>query len=176
MLKTTASLLALAALIGLSTACAQEGSPVREGDMVPNVTLPATGSRKQINLQDLKGKKVVLFFYPKAMTPGCTRESCAFRDLSKEFAAADTIVLGISTDKVEAQEQFTKKESLNFPLLADNEMKLSKALGVLDEKRGLSRRATFVIDKDGKIAKIYPAVKDVVKHPDEVLGFVKTLK
>ena len=70
MLKTTASLLALSTVIGLSTACAQEGGPVKEGDKVPDVTLPATGAKKSVNLRDLAGKKVVLYFFPKAMTPG----------------------------------------------------------------------------------------------------------
>src|SRR5262249_16265318 len=144
LMRTLVGILAL----GLALPALAQETKVKEGDLVPDVTLPATGTQKEVNLRGLKGKNLVLFFYPKAMTPGCPRESCGFRDVAKDFTAADTVVLGISTDKLEAQEQFTKKEGLNYLLLADSEMKVAKALGVLDEKRGLARRVTFVIDKE----------------------------
>jgi peroxiredoxin Q/BCP len=114
----------------------------------------------------------VLFFYPKAMTPGCTKESCKFRDLSKDFAKLDTVVLGISTDKLDAQEMFTEKEKLNFPLLADADKKVTQDYGVLNSQRGLASRATFVIDKKGVVRKIYP-MASAEKNPQEVLDYVR---
>jgi thioredoxin-dependent peroxiredoxin len=144
---------------------------VKEGDTAPDITLPATGEKPELGLKGLKGKNVVLFFYPKAMTPGCTIESCGFRDVVKDFAAADTVVLGISTDKLEDQQKFIDKEKLNFPLLADNEQKMAKAFGVMRDDK-VTKRVTFVIDKEGKIAKIYENVKPK-GHPEEVLKYVK---
>lgn len=133
--------------------------------------LPDKKDATSLSLKDLKGKNVVLFFYPKAMTKGCTVESCGFRDRVEKFAAADTVILGISTDKLDAQDQFTKKEKLSFPLLADPEKKVTKAYGALGPK-GFASRYTFVIDKKGVLRKVYTKVspKD---HPDEVLDFVK---
>ena len=124
----------------------------------------------------MKGKKtVVLFFYPKAMTGGCTKESCRYRDLQAEFAKLDAVVLGISTDDITAQRKFTDKENLNMPLLADPDKKVSSALGVMKNDK-VTRRVTFVVGKDGRIAKIFDDVKDAAKHPDEVLEFVKSMK
>ena len=114
----------------------------------------------------------MLYFYPRAMTPGCTAESCAFRDRIPEFNKLDTVIIGISTDKVEDQGKFTEKESLNFPLLADPEQKVSKALGVMREGANVTQRVTFVIDKSGTIRKIYSTVTPGT-HPEEVLDFVK---
>lgn len=146
---------------------------VKEGDEVPDIKLAATQNKdKEISIRDLKGKNVVLFFYPRAMTPGCTKESCGFRDVSKQFADVNTVVLGISTDPLDKQQQFTDKEKLNFPLLADNEMKMARALGVMSPKGSATKRVTFVINKEGKIAKIYEKV-DPTKHPEEVLTYVK---
>lgn len=172
------TLLALAALCLPMSVVAQDKIAVKVGDAAPAIELPAANpgaDAKPVNLADFKGKKnVVLFFYPRAMTKGCTIESCGFRDLQKDFAGADTVIFGISTDKVEAQDQFIKKENLNFPLLADNEQKVSKSLGVMG-KGTATQRVTFVIDKEGKIAKIYDKVTPAT-HPKEVLEFIKTLK
>ncbi len=146
---------------------------VKEGDSAPEISLPATGEKKMLNLAELKGKKnVVLFFYPKAMTKGCTIESCGFRDVAKDFEALDTVIVGISIDKLSAQEEFVKKEKLNFPLLADDEMKVSKMLGVMADNGKVTKRITFVIDKEGKIAKIYDKVNPK-EHPTEVLKFIR---
>ena len=92
-----------------------------EGQLAPDFTLPASGTTQSITLSELRGKRVVLFFYPKDDTPGCTVEACAFRDLSTAFAAAGVVVLGLSKDALGAHEKFTGKFDLNFPLLADTE-------------------------------------------------------
>jgi thioredoxin-dependent peroxiredoxin len=162
---------ALALCLALPAFAQDAKLKVKEGDTAPDITLPATGEKPELGLKGLKGKNVVLFFYPKAMTPGCTIESCGFRDVVKDFAAADTVVLGISTDKLEDQQKFIDKEKLNFPLLADNERKMANAFGVMRDDK-VTKRVTFVIDKEGKIAKIYENVKPK-GHPEEVLKYVK---
>jgi peroxiredoxin Q/BCP len=153
-------------------------TPPKVGDPAPDITLPATQvekvlpdakDKKSLNLKDFKGKKnVVLFWYPKAMTPGCTIESCGFRDMLEKISATDTVIIGFSPDMVDRQQQFTDKEKLNFPLIADKDKKLHAALGV-------KGRSTWIIDKEGKIAKIYTDVKPA-DHPKEVLEFVEKLK
>jgi peroxiredoxin Q/BCP len=173
-----------ALLLGLTVGTApgrEEPARVEEGKPAPAVDLPATQiekalpdkkDAKTVNLSDLKGKNVVLFFYPKAMTPGCTRECRAFRDLSQDFTKLNTVVLGISTDTLEDQGKFTDKEKLNFPLLADADKKVATAFGVLNTQRGFANRSTFVIDKNGIVRKIY-AKADADKNPMEVLEWVK---
>jgi thioredoxin-dependent peroxiredoxin len=165
------------ALVGVACA-ADETKPPKEGDKAPNVTLPATQADKvpgakdgKVSLEGLKGKNVVLFFYPKAMTPGCTVESCGFSAIAEKFTAADTVVIGISTDTLELQQKFTEKEKLTVPLLADADKSVTKAFGVLSD-RGMANRYTFVIDKTGTVRKVYNKVapKD---HPEEVLKYVK---
>ncbi len=170
---------AAAALTGLFAVAAD--APPKEGDKAPDINLPATQIDKvlpaakgtgTLKLSDLHGKKnVVLYFYPKAMTSGCTVESCGFRDVADQFARLDTVVIGISTDKLDDQQKFTDKEHLNFPLIADNTKEATKAYGALSP-RGFANRYTFVIDKQGVIRKVYTKVtpKD---HPAEVLAFVK---
>jgi len=153
----------------------------REGEPAPSVQLPAAFAGKlmsgkkdgeALGLQDFQGKKnVVLYFYPKAMTQGCTIESCGFRDINEKFAKLDTVVIGISTDPVDMQKQFIAKEHLNFPLLADPDKQIAKRFGVLNE-RGMANRVTFVIDKQGNIAKVFEKVNPK-GHPEEVLKFVK---
>ena len=116
---------------------------------------------------------MVLYFYPKAMTSGCTVESCGFRDVADQFAKLDTVVIGISTDKLDAQQQFTDKEKLNFPLMADADKSASQAFGVLSRANpNMASRYTFVIDKEGIIRKVYLKVNPQ-NHPEEVLAYVK---
>jgi peroxiredoxin Q/BCP len=150
------------------------------GKPAPNIELPATQvgnvlpdkkDGKTLNLKDLRGKNVVLYFYPKAMTPGCTKESCGYRDVKDQFAKLDTVVIGISTDTVEDQQKFTDKEQLNFPLFADADKKVAKEYGVLGP-RGVAQRTTFVIDKKGVVRKVYTGVNPT-KNPQEVLDYVK---
>jgi thioredoxin-dependent peroxiredoxin len=150
-----------------------------EGKPAPDISLPATSvpgksGGEVLNLSDLKGKTVVLYFYPKAMTSGCTVESCGYRDLADQFGQANAVVIGISTDKLDAQKQFIDKEHLNFPLIADADKKAAQAYGVLSS-RGYAKRFTFVIDKDGTVRKVYD-VKDVKMHPHDVLEYVQGMK
>jgi thioredoxin-dependent peroxiredoxin len=155
---------------------------VEEGQWAPKLDLPATQinkvlpdskDAKTINLSDFRGKKnIVLFFYPKAMTKGCTIESCAFSAKAADFAKLDTVVIGISTDKLDDQLKFTEKEKLEVPLLADPDKTMTRAFGALNPERGMANRYTYVIDKKGVIRKIYKQVKPA-EHPAEVLEYVK---
>lgn len=153
---------------------------VKTGDKFPNVSLEASSidkakpGAKAVSIADLKGKNVVVFFYPRALTPGCTTESCGFRDLAKDFPA-DTVLLGASNDKMDKQKEFTDKHMLPYALLCDVDSALIKELGIMSPKGNAAQRVTFVIGKDGKIAKIYDKVTPAA-HPKEVLEFVKTLK
>lgn len=116
-------------------------------------------------LSQLQGKNVVLYFYPKDDTPGCTKEACGFRDNHEAFTSADTVVLGISCDSVESHEKFANKFELPFPLLADEDHAIAEKYGVWVEKNMYGKkswgvqRATFLIDKKGKIAAVWPRVK-----------------
>jgi peroxiredoxin Q/BCP len=147
---------------------------LQEGDPAPEISLPSeTG--EILNLSDLKGKRVVLFFYPKADTPGCTKEACAFRDHSKAFAKSNTVIVGISPDRPNAQSKFKQKFDLPFNLLADTEHTAAEAYGVWKEKSMYGKkymgieRSTFVIDESGVIRKIYRKVK-VDEHAEDVLA------
>jgi peroxiredoxin Q/BCP len=130
---------------------------------------------KTVRLSDLRGKKVVIFFYPKAMTSGCTQEACDFRDEIGAFKKRKAAVLGISKDSPEAQAKFKAKHDLPFPLLADEDAKVMKAWGVWQQKSLYGRkfmgcvRTTVVVDPDGKVAQVYPKVK-VAGHAQTVLG------
>jgi len=135
-----------------------------------------------ISLKDFKGKKhVVLYFYPKDDTPGCTKEACGFRDRIKQLEKEDAVVLGVSRDSPVSHKKFIQKYSLPFSLLADEDEKICKAYGTLKMKNfyGIKRRGvarmTFLIGKDGLIKKIYPAVNPE-EHADEILSALKTLK
>lgn len=144
-----------------------------EGDKAPAFSLPAdTG--ETVSLSDYKGKTVVLYFYPKDLTPGCTQEACDFRDQSVAFKKRKAVILGVSADSVARHEKFRDKLGLTFPLLADEDKKVCKAYGVWKEKSLYGRkfmgieRTTFVIGPDGKIAKIFAKVK-VKEHTAAVL-------
>ncbi|MBV9404654.1 MAG: peroxiredoxin, partial [Acidobacteriaceae bacterium] len=125
----------------------------------------------------LRGKNVVLYFYPKADTPGCTKEACAFRDESPRFQKSNTVIVGVSPDATSAQAKFKQKYGLPFTLLADTEHKAAEDYGVWKEKNMYGRksmgveRTTFVIGPDGRIKKIFPKVS-VEGHADEVLAAV----
>ena len=130
---------------------------------------------KKVSLSDFRGKKVILYFYPKDNTPGCTRESCAFRDNLTEIKRKGGAVVGVSVDSVASHKGFKQKYALNFPLLSDSEKKISLAYGVWKQKSLYGRkymgleRSTFLINEDGKIAKIFLKVQ-VDGHLDEVLA------
>jgi peroxiredoxin Q/BCP len=147
-------------------------------DKVPDFTLLDQNGEK-VSLKDFKGKTVVLYFYPKADTPGCTIEASEFRDDYKQFQKAGAVVLGISPDKPEAQKKFADKYKLNFTLLADTEKEVAKAFDVWKEKNMYGKkvmgivRSTFVIGPDGKLKKAFRKVK-VEGHAGQVLTELKS--
>jgi peroxiredoxin Q/BCP len=146
---------------------------LKAGDTAPSFTLPSSDG-SEVSLSDFKGKKVVLYFYPKDDTPGCTTEACSFRDDLSAFKRKGAVVLGISVDGIESHKKFVGKYSLQFPLLSDEEKRVVKAYGVWKEKSLYGRkylgtvRTTFIIDEQGKIAHIFPKVK-VDGHTKAVL-------
>ena len=148
------------------------------GKTAPDFSLPST-TGEAVSLRQFKGKKtVVLYFYPKDDTPGCTREACDFRDHSEDFEKNNVVVLGISTDAMEVHLKFKDKQRLPFPLLSDEDATVSKMFGVYKQKNLYGKksmgieRTTFVIDRSGRIAQIYPRVK-VEGHIRDVLEFVR---
>jgi peroxiredoxin Q/BCP len=149
------------------------------GDKAPDFTLPTDGDGK-IKLSDLKGQKVVIYFYPKDDTSGCTAEACQFRDMLPKFKKMDAVVVGISRDPVAAHDKFKKKYQLPFTLASDVEGKVTEKYGVWVQKSMYGRkymgieRATFLIDDKGKIAQVWHKVK-VPGHADEVLKAVDAL-
>jgi thioredoxin-dependent peroxiredoxin len=146
------------------------------GDKAPDFTLPTDGDGK-ISLGKLKGQKVVLYFYPKDDTSGCTAEACAFRDMFPRFKKMDAVVIGISRDSVKSHDKFKTKYELPFTLASDAEGKVTEAYGVWVQKSMYGRkymgieRATFLIDEKGKIEQVWHKVK-VPGHADEVLKAV----
>jgi len=153
---------------------------VAEGEAAPNFTL-VSDDGPAVSLAALKGKPVVVYFYPRDDTPGCTREACAFRDRSSELKAHGATVLGISTDDVKSHGKFRKKFDLNFPLLADTEHKTAEAFGAWREKNMYGKksmgiqRSTFVIDAVGIVRKVWRKV-NVDGHDAEVLAALDELK
>ena len=146
------------------------------GKPAPEISLE-TDSGEPFQLSSLRGKNVILYFYPKADTPGCTKEACAFRDATPRFQKANTVIVGVSPDASNAQARFKSKFDLPFALLADADHKAAEAYGVWTEKSMYGKkymgieRTTFVIDPAGKIKKIFPKVK-VDSHAEEVLAAI----
>ena len=149
-----------------------------EGDLAPVFTADTNGGGR-LSLADFAGKNVILYFYPKDDTPGCTKEACAFRDGYTEFKKRGAVILGVSPDPVKSHDKFVKKFQLPFTLLADNEKKIVEAYGVWGEKVFMGRkymgthRVTFLIGPDGKIKKIWPRVKPE-EHAAEVLAEINS--
>ena len=147
---------------------------LKEGDPAPDIHLD-NDSGAPFALSSLKGKKVVLYFYPKADTPGCTKESCEFRDTSQKFTKANTVIVGVSPDQSKSQAKFKDKFDLPFTLLADVDHRAAETYGVWKEKSMYGKkymgvdRTTFLIDEKGMIHKIFPKVK-VEGHAEEVLA------
>jgi thioredoxin-dependent peroxiredoxin len=150
-----------------------KGAELKEGDVAPDFELDST-SGKQVRLSTLRGKSVVLYFYPKDDTPGCTREACSFRDNLPKFKGVDATVLGVSSDSLASHRKFIDKYSLNFELLSDEDLKAHKLYDTWKLKSFAGKefwgteRSTFVIDPKGKIKKIFRKVK-VDGHDAEVL-------
>jgi len=148
---------------------------LKVGDKAPDFTLMDEQGRP-VSLKDFLGKKpVILYFYPKDFSPGCTTEACRFRDDYKAYEEKGAAVIGVSLDTVESHTKFSEKYNLPFPILSDNKKEVAKAYGVLGIGGIWTKRVTFIIDKEGNIAAIFPKV-DVKRHSEEVLQALEKLK
>jgi peroxiredoxin Q/BCP len=143
------------------------------GDLAPDFRLPSTRG-KDVTLKEFRGKDVILYFYPKDDTPGCTKEACSFRDHESDMSKRHAVVFGVSTDSLASHEKFKSKYDLNFPLLSDETSDVAKMYGVWKEKNLYGRRSwgvartTFWIGADGTIKKIWKKV-DTEKHAEDVM-------
>jgi peroxiredoxin Q/BCP len=150
------------------------GDWIEPGERAPVFTLTADDGKK-VRLSDLKGRPIVLYFYPRDDTPGCTREACAFRDAGAELKEHGAVVLGVSPDSVESHVRFRDKYHLDFPLLADTDHKVAEKYGAWREKNMYGKkimgiqRSTFLIDSAGRVAKVWKQVK-VDGHDQQVLA------
>lgn len=155
------------------------GRILAEGAAAPAFTMPASGGRT-VSLAAMKGRPFLLYFYPKADTPGCTKEACAFQEALPQLGKIGIEVIGVSKDKMKPIEAFATKYGLKFPLASDESTEVAKAYGVWVEKSRYGRRymgmerASFLIDKAGKIARVWPKVK-VEGHAAEVLEAARAL-
>jgi peroxiredoxin Q/BCP len=153
---------------------------LKEGDRAPAFRLPADDGR-EVSLKDLRGKHVLLYFYPKASTPGCTAEAIEFRDLKKEFDKLNTVILGCSADSLEALAKFKAKQKLNFPLLSDPDFKVIEAYEARRMKSFLGKsylgivRSSVLIGPDGDIEQIWATAKSK-GHAAEVVEALKTAR
>lgn len=156
-----------------------QSTQVELGQVIPDFTLLAS-TGQDVKLSDYRGKKVVIYFYPKDMTPGCTQESCDFRDYHGDFEKYGAVVLGISPDLIKSHTKFIEKHSLPFTLLSDTEHEVADLFGVWQLKKMYGReyygivRSTFLIDEEGKLIKEWRSVK-VKGHTNEVLEAVREL-
>jgi thioredoxin-dependent peroxiredoxin len=155
------------------------GEWIEAGEKAPDFTLAADDGTR-VKLSALKGQPVVLYFYPKDDTPGCTKEACAFRDRSRELQKLGAKVLGVSADTVDSHVAFRDKFKLNFPLLADVDHKVAEKYGAWREKNMYGKkfmgiqRSTFLIDAKGQVAKVWKAVQ-VDGHDEQVIAAIKAL-
>ena len=146
---------------------------MRVGDVAPDFELPDdSGAMLKLSDQLAKGP-VVLFFYPKAMTPGCTKESCHFRDMKGEFEAVGAQRIGISADTVDKQHQFSTKHNFDFPLVSDGNRSIARAFGVKRPGPLMNKRMTFVIDTDRKVLDVIGSETNMDKHADQALEVIK---
>lgn len=154
------------------------------GDVAPDIELPVYSQEApegSLKLSELHGQWVILYFYPKDSTPGCTTESCGFRDALADFSAADAVIIGVSRDSVKSHANFTAKQGLNFPLISDADEQLCKAFDVMQLKKNYGReymgveRSTFIINPEGDVAYAWRQVK-VKGHVEEVLATLKELQ
>ncbi len=153
---------------------------VMESQPAPDFALPATDG-STVRLSELRGKKVVLYFYPKDDTPGCTKEACSFRDNLGVLQDMGVVVLGVSPDSVASHQKFAQKYGLTFPLLADEGAQVATLYGVWKEKKQYGRtymgieRTTFLIDENGFVRRVFPKVK-VEGHVEEVIEAIRSLE
>ncbi|MBK8171095.1 MAG: peroxiredoxin [Sandaracinaceae bacterium] len=174
--------LAAAGCSGCGSSTSQENAaaatPARETALAVNDQAPAFSARDQAGntrtLQEFRGHPVVLYFYPRDATPGCTQEACAFRDSWERILGMGAFVLGVSTDSVESHASFAAEQRLNFPLLADPDERIIGAYGV-STTLGLAHRMTYIIDGNGRIAHVFPDVDPSV-HVDEVIAVLERLR
>jgi thioredoxin-dependent peroxiredoxin len=147
---------------------------IEAGDAAPDFELPDQDGRP-VRLEDFRGQRVVVYFYPKADTPGCTTQACGVRDRKADYAEAGAVVLGVSPDPVAKVKKFHEKYSLDFPLLADQDHSVAEAFGVWVEKSMYGRkyfgneRTTFIVDSEGKVAEVLRKVKPA-EHDEQVLA------
>ncbi|HKX30350.1 MAG TPA: peroxiredoxin [Blastocatellia bacterium] len=166
--------LTIISLLGLIPAFAAPVGELPEvGKAAPEFSLK-TDAGKDVNLKDYRGKWVVLYFYPKDFTSGCTVQARNFQKDLAAYQQANAVILGVSVDTVESHKGFCEKEGLNFTLLADTETKVSASYGSLNDNK-LSARNTFIIDPEGKVVKVFPKVS-VAKHSEEVLAALAELQ
>jgi len=153
---------------------------LKPGDKAPDFTLPTDGSGK-VTLSKLKGKKVILYFYPKDDTSGCTAQACGFRDSLPRFGKTDAVVIGLSRDSVASHDKFKKKYELPFTLIADPTHEIAESYGVWKQKSMFGKkymgieRTTFLIDPAGRIAKVFDKV-DVLGHAGDVAAAIEALR
>lgn len=154
-------------------------TPLKTGDPAPDFSATTTDGRR-VSLKDYRGRKLVMYFYPMDDTPGCTKQACSLRDHNEEIVAKGAAVLGVSTQDEKSHQAFTKKFSLNFPLLADTDGAVGRAYGTiggpgliskLKSAAGMADRVTFVIDEKGRIAQVIDH-PDVARHAEEVLALL----
>ena len=162
----------------VNTVSAGEDAMIEEGKKAPAFTLQGSDG-KEHSLEDYAGKTVVLYFYPRDNTPGCTKEACGFRDLNKELADLNAVVLGVSKDSLAAHDKFIDKFDLPFVLLSDPETKMMRAYGAWAEKKLRGKvgmgciRSTAVIGPDGTVLKHWEKVTNAAEHPAQVLEFLQ---
>jgi thioredoxin-dependent peroxiredoxin len=153
---------------------------VQIGEQAPDFSLVATNGKK-VKISDFQGENVVLYFYPKDMTPGCTNQACDFRDKYEDFGVANTVILGVSPDPIERHQKFINNHGLPFLLLADEDHKVAEQYNVWQLKKNFGKeymgieRSTFLIDKEGKVVKEWRKVK-VKGHVEEALAYIKEKK
>jgi len=170
---TGVKLILMMSFLSFFTLRAQEFT-LKQGDKAPDFSL-SSDEGNTVKLSDFEGKSIIiLYFYPKDKTPGCTKEACNFRDNLEKFDELGAKVLGVSVDDIDSHRSFKEKENLNFTLLADSEKKVTKKYGVLN-KFGIASRVTFVIDKQGIVKKIYEKV-DPANNYKELLEYLKTMQ
>ncbi|HVP24343.1 MAG TPA: peroxiredoxin [Conexivisphaerales archaeon] len=148
---------------------------VRVGDPLPDFDLEAYPSGGTAKLSSYRGRWLVLYFYPRDDTSGCTKEACSFRDSTSSIRALGAEVVGVSTDSISSHRKFAGKFNLGFTLLSDPKGELGSRLGVLKENGTSMYRVTFLVDSEGRIAKIYPKVDPSI-HADEVMADLKALR
>lgn len=164
---------AFLAMLAYFAPCYTQDITLKEGEIAPDFKL-LSDEGKWVKLSDFKGRNVVLYFYPKDQTSGCTKQACSMRDNLSLLTADGTVVLGVSVDNVDSHKAFKEKEKLNFILLADTAKTVSKQYSGLNPV-GMAKRVTFIIDKNGVIKKIFPKV-DVNEHYKEILAVLKEMK